>query len=266
MLFDLLGRWQPFVVLFSITFFLIWETLSPFFRMARRFRHAGINLLIAGVNAAILSLAFSGLLVTASVFAEARGLGVFRWAGISGPVLVIASFLAIDIWTYWWHRLNHRVPLLWRLHRMHHSDPAVDVTTATRFHFGEIALSSLARLVLIPLFGIPIEAVILFDVVQLPIIAFHHANISLPEKADSLLCLILVTPFMHKVHHSRRKQETDSNYSSVLSLWDRVFGSFRWVEDHRSIRFGLDGFDRPERQSVAGLLRTPSTRRGRASR
>jgi sterol desaturase/sphingolipid hydroxylase (fatty acid hydroxylase superfamily) len=140
---------------------------------------------------------------------------------------------------------------------MHHSDPAVDVTTATRFHFVEIIFSSTIRLALIPLFGVPLEAIILYDVVQLPVIAFHHANLALPLRVDKLLCFIIVTPFMHKVHHSRERQETDSNYSSILSLWDRLFSSFVERLEYSSIRLGLSGYDSDRMQSITGLLRTP---------
>ncbi|MDH4070014.1 MAG: sterol desaturase family protein, partial [Ignavibacteria bacterium] len=203
------------------------------------------------------ALVFSGLIVWVAEVARREEFGLLRVAELDGLLPVVLGFGILDVWTYWWHRLNHRVPFLWRFHRMHHSDPAVDVTTATRFHVGEILLSSLMRVALIPLFGIPIESVIAFDVIQLPLIAFHHANISLPERADRALCWFVVTPFMHKVHHSRRKQETDSNYSSVLSVWDRVFRSFVQIDDHRTIRFGLDGFDDERHQSLTGLLKTP---------
>jgi sterol desaturase/sphingolipid hydroxylase (fatty acid hydroxylase superfamily) len=140
---------------------------------------------------------------------------------------------------------------------MHHSDPAVDVTTAARFHFGELILSSVIRLVLIPLFGIPLDAIILYDVIQLPVIAFHHANIALQPTVDKILRLVIVTPFMHKVHHSRERNETDSNYSSILSIWDRVFGSYVEREEYTSIGFGLAGYDSEYLQSLPGLLRTP---------
>jgi sterol desaturase/sphingolipid hydroxylase (fatty acid hydroxylase superfamily) len=169
----------------------------------------------------------------------------------------VCAFLLVDIWTYWWHRVNHIIPFLWRFHRMHHSDPEMDVTTATRFHVGEIIFSSVIKLGLIPLIGIPIGVLILYDVVQLPIISFHHANIRLTQGLDKFMRYIIVTPFMHKVHHSRTKVETDSNFSSTFSVWDRLFRSYVEKHNYREIRFGLDGYDVEDRQSVKGLLSTP---------
>ena len=190
-------------------------------------------------------------------YARASGFGLLRLAGLRDVSLVLTSFLVFDCWTYWWHRINHRVPFLWRFHRMHHSDPDVDVTTAGRFHVGEIVFSSSIRILFIPLFGFPIEAVVLYDFVQLPVIAFHHANISVSAGIDRALRMVLVTPFMHKVHHSRLREETDSNYSSILSVWDRIFGSFVEKEKYTTITFGLTGFDSDRTQSLPGLLRTP---------
>ncbi|MEO8167536.1 MAG: sterol desaturase family protein, partial [bacterium] len=183
--------------------------------------------------------------------------GLLHMLGLQGLAEDVTAFVLVDIWMYWWHRINHAVPFLWRFHRMHHSDPAMDVTTATRFHVGEIILSSVIKLALIPLLGIPIGVLILFDFVQLPIISFHHANIHVHPAFDNILAFFIVTPFMHKVHHSRIKSETDSNFSSLLSIWDRVFGSFVHKDNCAEIKFGLDGFDDDEMQSVKGLLITP---------
>jgi sterol desaturase/sphingolipid hydroxylase (fatty acid hydroxylase superfamily) len=153
--------------------------------------------------------------------------------------------------------MNHRIPFLWRFHRMHHSDPAMDATTGTRFHFGEIAMSSAIRLVLIPAIGIPLIPMLIYDTILTASVQFHHSNLALPNQADRWMRYLLVSPFMHKVHHSRWRPETDSNYSSLCSVWDRVFGSYREKEDYRKIHFGLDEFDSSEHQTLRGLLATP---------
>ncbi len=133
----------------------------------------------------------------------------------------------------------------------------MDVSTATRFHFGEIAISATLRLPLIPILGIPIEGLILYDVILLLATQFHHANLALPGKIDRLVRYALVSPDMHKLHHSREKVETDSNYASVLSLWDRLFRTYREKKDCRLIRFGLDSFNSDERQSISSLWMAP---------
>jgi len=254
---DLPEHLGALTAVFFLTLFWFWESVAPFFRFEHRGRHLARNLFIAAINVALLAGVFSGLVVWTADLARQHDLGMLRLIRLANVPLVLGSFILLDGWAYWWHRINHKVRFLWRFHRVHHSDPAVDVSTAARFHFGEIALSSLLRLALILLLGIPIEAIILFDVIQFPVIAFHHANIGLSPGVDRFLCLLIVTPSMHKVHHSREKSETDSNYSSMFSVWDRVFGSFGRREDDRGIRFGLPYFESDSFQSVPGLLWTP---------
>jgi sterol desaturase/sphingolipid hydroxylase (fatty acid hydroxylase superfamily) len=161
---------------------------------------------------------------------------------------------------YWWHRLNHRIPFLWRFHRMHHSDPRMDVTTANRFHIGEIALSSILRLPVIALLGLQLWELALYELAMFSVVQLHHANVALPGWLDRALRWIIVTPFMHKVHHSRWRPETDSNYSSLFSFWDRLFRTFRLRDDPRTLRLGLDEFDSPKDHTLVGLLATPIRR------
>lgn len=250
--------WQPLLALAALFLFWRWETVAPFFRpSALRLRHAARNLSVAVLNALVLAAVFSGLTVAVAVFTEERRLGVLNALPLNPFVQAAAAVLLLDGWTYWWHRINHRVPFLWRFHRMHHSDPMMDVTTATRFHLGEIGFSSALRLGLIPLLGIPVWALIVYDMALLACTQFHHANIQLPGRLDAVLRYAIVSPNMHKVHHSRVPPETDSNFSSLLSVWDRLFGSYREKLDYSEICFGLDGFDDDARQSVRGLLLTP---------
>jgi sterol desaturase/sphingolipid hydroxylase (fatty acid hydroxylase superfamily) len=135
----------------------------------------------------------------------------------------------------------------------------MDVTTATRFHLGEIALSTVARLGIIPLAGIPLRVIVGYELILLLSTQFHHSNIALPAGIDRILRTVIVSPNMHRVHHSIERVETDSNYSSVLSIWDRLFRSYREKPDYRQIRFGVEGFSIDGSQSVKGLLLTPTT-------
>lgn len=257
MLHLILSQLQPAIFVAALIIFSSWETFAPFFTRQRRAQHYLRNLIIAGLNAIIIVFVFANAIVWLANYCEQHQIGVLYVLNLSYTPHLVAGFLLIDIWTYWWHRLNHTVPFFWRFHRMHHSDPEMDVTTGSRFHLGEITMSSLIRLALVPILGLSIDSLILFDVVQLPIIHFHHANISLPDKFDKVLRYFIVTPYMHKVHHSRVKMETDSNYTSVLSIWDRIFGSYVEKEDYREIRFGLDTYDDEASQSLKGLLSTP---------
>lgn len=257
MLYAILENWQPVLALGGLAVFWLWESKDPFFEMTDRFRHAARNLTLAGINAVAAVLAFSVLTAGAAAWSTGRSFGFLH--RIEAPYWFVLGFslIALDLWTYFWHRANHRVPLLWRFHRMHHSDENMDVTTATRFHIGEIAISTAVRLGPVVLVGIPAEAILTYDVALLLVTQFHHANIGLRERLDRRLRYVIVTPNMHRVHHSQQRHETDSNYASVLSLWDRWFRTYREREDYRSIRYGLKMMVGDHFQSLRGMLDTP---------
>lgn len=153
--------------------------------------------------------------------------------------------------------LNHVIPFFWRFHSVHHSDNKMDVTTAGRFHFGEIFFSGIFRIIIIGLFGIYFWELVLYEIVMFSVVQFHHANVGLSEKWDRILRVLIVTPNMHRVHHSRRQPETDSNYSSLFSFWDRLAKTFRLNPDPASIEPGLEEYDDEKDQTVGGMLKTP---------
>jgi sterol desaturase/sphingolipid hydroxylase (fatty acid hydroxylase superfamily) len=222
-----------------------------------RLRHAARNLAVGGLNLVVIGLGFSGATAFVAAWAQQAHFGLLN--GWSGPLWaqLAAALVLFDAWMYLWHRANHALPFLWRFHRMHHSDPAVDVSTALRFHVGEITLSSLLRLAVIPLLGLRLWQIILYETILLPVIAFHHSSVALPERWDRRLRLVIVSPNMHRVHHSDWQPETDSNFSSIFSWWDRLGRSFRLRPDVRDLQYGLREFDGDQWQSLWGLLRTP---------
>jgi sterol desaturase/sphingolipid hydroxylase (fatty acid hydroxylase superfamily) len=243
------------------------ETWFPLFAdRPQRVRHALRNLAVGGLNLVVIGLGFSMATAGVAAWAESARFGLLN--RFSGPpwAELIAALLLLDAWMYVWHRANHAVPFLWRFHRMHHSDPAVDVTTALRFHAGEIAISSALRLAVIPLLGLHLWQVILYEAILLPVIAFHHSNVALPEAWDRRLRAVIVSPNLHRVHHSDWQPETDSNFASVFSWWDRLGRSFRLRRDVRTLRYGLRQLDGNAWQSLGGLLRTPLADLPRASR
>ena len=247
-------RALPAVVLATLW---CWETWHPFFgQRTGRLKHAGRNLAIAVFNTVVVALAFGSLTASVAYWADEHQVGLLNLLGLSDPIRFGLALILLDGWMYVWHRANHSVPLLWRFHRMHHSDRNMDVTTATRFHFGEQVLSSLLRLGLIPLLGIQVWNLVVYDTVVLCVIMFHHADISLSRWDRWLRCLI-VTPDMHKVHHSDWQPETDSNFSTVLSIWDRMAMTFRMRPDPKTIVFGLEEFTDSSWQTWFGLWKTP---------
>lgn len=243
-----------------LVFFWSWETWFPFRGWGGlRWRHAGHNLALALLNTLLLALLFGTATVLVTAWAMEHRLGLLHRLPLPPWAAWGLALVLLDAWMYLWHRANHAVPLLWRFHRMHHSDTHMDVTTATRFHLGEHAGSALLRLAWVPVLGFELGQLLLYDTLVVAVTMLHHADISL-GRWDRRLRWLLVTPFLHKVHHSRWLPETNSNYATVLSVWDRLARTIRLREIPETIRYGLDGWDDPHWQTLAGMLQTPFVR------
>jgi sterol desaturase/sphingolipid hydroxylase (fatty acid hydroxylase superfamily) len=252
--FTLARRGAPVLLL---ALFWAWESWRPFFGQSEgRLRHAGHNLAIALFNTVILGLVFGYVTATVAGWTEEHRYGLLNALGPGGALRVVLVLVLLDGWMYVWHRANHAIPFLWWFHRMHHSDRHMDVTTATRFHLGEHVGAGVLRLGLIPLAGFAVWDLVIYDTLLIAITQFHHADISI-GRLDRWLRWFIVTPCMHKVHHSDWRPETDSNYSTILSLWDRIFRSFCMRADPKTLVFGLNEFTDPGWQSWWGMMKTP---------
>ena len=238
------------------------EGFVPFYAkftksLRQRVRHDARNLCIGICNALLLGFLFGGSLIMVDRWAEDSRLGLLRLLQLKHVIELPLAIVLFDLWMYLWHRANHRIPFLWRFHRMHHSDPDMDASTALRFHPGEVILSSAIRMVVLPLLGMTLMQLAIYEAILLPVILFHHSNVRLPRWFEYGLLGLVVTPAMHRVHHSRWKPETDSNYGSIFPWWDWLMGTFRLCSDARDIRLGLDDFDEVRWQQFHGLLETP---------
>lgn len=183
-------------------------------------------------------------------------IGVAAVSGTRGGIVnAVLGIAALDLAAYAAHVALHKSALAWRFHRVHHSEPEVDVTTALRQHPGETLWRVAWQLLPIAALGLPFGVVVLYQTLSTLNAQLEHANLRLPERADRILRLLFVTPNMHKVHHSRLQRETDSNYANLFTLWDRLFGTYTPQTDLAALRYGLDGFDQP--QTLAALLRLP---------
>ena len=239
-----------------------WETVAPFFRFflgqwRERGLHASRNFVIGTLNSLVVSTFIATVWLWVSGWTAEHQFGLFHLVQLPGWANLLGAVLVLDVWMYKWHWMNHRFSWLWRFHRLHHSDARMDVTTASRFHLGEILFSSLLRVPLLALSGIQLWQVVLYEAVLFAVVQFQHANVALPRPLDEALRVFIVTPAMHKIHHSRVPRETDSNYASLFSFWDRIFGTFVWREDQAAIQLGLDEFDQLKHQTLAGMLKTP---------
>lgn len=227
---------------------LVWETVQPFVSLFRdtpakwrtRGRHALLNMGIGLTNALLVAGVFVGLWAAVTAWAERHEFGLLFLSGATNLWRWALALVLLDAWTYFWHWLNHQVPFLWRFHRLHHADEKMDVTTANRFHFVEIMLSSLLRVPLLVLLGARLDELALYEILLFTVVQFQHANIGLPEPIDRVLRWVIVTPALHKVHHSVVRAEADSNYSSLFSWWDRIFGTWRLLPASRVIQFGVE--------------------------
>jgi sterol desaturase/sphingolipid hydroxylase (fatty acid hydroxylase superfamily) len=261
-LIDLSQQYQVVAAASGLVLLLLFEQAHPFFdffkgSVKEKGKHLFRNLLLGFINSLLISIVFVSLWVMVSTWAEQNNFGILHWLGLKNPWRIILAILLFDLWMYTWHWMNHVIPFFWRFHRVHHSDPNMDVTTASRFHVGEIFFSSLFRIGIIAITGIYVWELLLYEMIMFAVVQFHHANIVLPPKVDKFIRIFIITPAMHKVHHSRWQPETDSNYGAFLTIWDRLGRTFRLREKLEEIRIGLDEFDSPEHESVKGLFRMP---------
>lgn len=224
---------------------------------SRRLRHYAVNLTFAVINAGVAAAILAGLLLALSEASRANSIGLFHRIDLPSVAEWTLVILLFDAWQYWWHRLNHRIPLLWRFHAIHHSDAEMDASAAVRFHPGEIALSAIARMAIIPLLGMSMPQLALYEAMLLPVILLQHGNVAVPAWLDAACRWLIVTPGMHWVHHSRVRRETDSNYSSLFSWWDHIFGSYREIEDPGTIQLGLESVSPEDSSNVPRLLLAP---------
>ena len=207
------------------------------------------NLALASFNFVASPL----IVIPLSAWAALHGLNWHPvwWSGWFGLAL---DLLLLDLWIYWWHRANHLVPFLWRFHEVHHLDEMLDTTSALRFHFGEVVLSSLVRAGVIFILDIPLASVVVFETLVLVSALFHHSNLRLPVGVERALSFVVVTPSIHWVHHHAIQRDTDSNYAAILSVWDRLFASRSRQRRSVDMKVGVEG--RSE-GSLLGLISKP---------
>ncbi|BDX03712.1 hypothetical protein MACH16_24600 [Marinomonas pontica] len=252
---DFNARISVFVVVFIVL--VVWQWARPrgaLLQWKSRWRH---NFSLFALGALCVRLVQPVLLSMVALFGQ--GVGVFEVLALPFWVTVLLSIVCLDCLIYWQHRLFHRVPVLWRLHRVHHSDPELDVSSAVRFHPIEILLSLVIKAFAIFLLGIPIEAVLAFDILLNASAMFNHTNIRLPVKIEQWLKLLVVTPDMHRIHHSRVSIEANSNYGFFLSVWDAFFKSKRncALEGDECLKIGLPDTSSYQPTSLKEVLVMP---------
>jgi len=243
-----------------LTAMAVWELAAPRRKqeLGRRTRWPG-NLAIVVLDTLLVRLLFPVGAVAAAIAAEARGWGFFNAFDVPAWVAIPACVILLDLAIYLQHVLFHAVPALWRLHRMHHADLAFDVTTGVRFHPIEILLSMVIKLGVVTALGATALAVLIFEVLLNATSMFNHGNVALPPELDRILRWLVVTPEMHRVHHSIVARETNSNFGFNLPWWDHLFGTYRPQPEagHLGMTIGIAQFRDPAEHRLDRMLTQP---------
>ncbi|SDS86064.1 sterol desaturase family protein [Bradyrhizobium canariense] len=244
------------LVAFAVIF--LFEIAFPLFSYAQGHlvRHATRNLILTAIFLG-MNFLLSPLSPLATGIVTQAGFGVSYWLGLPPAGQLFVGIVGLDLFAYFAHVTMHKIAWLWRFHRVHHSDNAVDVTTAFREHPGETLWRVGWHIAGVIVFGTPMWVLITYLSLSALNAQLEHANIRVPERLDRWLRLLFVTPNMHKVHHSRHLPETDMNYSNLLSIWDRLGSTYSHGPHFAELHYGLDDFDDREKQSVRGLLKMP---------
>ena len=238
----------------------LWEVTAPRrpLRWGRRKRW-GANLGIAALDALLIRLCFSAVGVGAATFAADRSWGLFAFLDWPPVVVFFVAVIALDLAVYLQHVIFHTVPALWRLHLVHHADRDFDATTGLRFHPLEILISMLWKIGVVAMLGAPALAMLAFELLLNAASVFNHGNVRMPNRLDRVLRLIVVTPDMHRVHHSTVRRETNSNFGFNLPWWDRLFGTYRDqpAAGHAAMTIGIEQLQRGAPVGLGGLLAMP---------
>jgi sterol desaturase/sphingolipid hydroxylase (fatty acid hydroxylase superfamily) len=245
----------------AFAFFIVWnlETIYPLFKdNEHRMRHIGTNMLLMVLNSGITLLPFSAVFVMNFALIERHQIGLLNLFSVPLTLRLILAVLVFDGWMYLWHVLNHKYAIFWRFHRVHHTDIHMDLSTAIRYHPFEIIISNIVRLPIFIILGFNAFDLLIYEIIMLPVIFFQHSNFYIPYRYDTRLRWLIATPWMHWVHHSEIRNETDSNFGVIFSFWDRIGRTFKLRKDPEDIRYGIGDFWRQQQLlSYIGLLKTP---------
>jgi sterol desaturase/sphingolipid hydroxylase (fatty acid hydroxylase superfamily) len=245
----------------GLFFFLILELLIPYrpgsIPKIRRWLN---NLGLAVFNGLVLNFIFAGLIIQTAVYVNERHQGILNLWPLPHWLKILATIVFLDFILYVWHLLNHEMPFFWRFHRVHHSDLNMDVSTSSRFHIGELAISAVIKVGLIYFIGADLIGIVLFESLLVFTSQFEHSSLKVPGWFENLYWILFVPPSMHRIHHSVVIQERNTNYGTIFSFWDRALETLLAGVDQARIRIGVGAYQRPERLDFHHLLIMPFTK------
>ncbi len=238
---------------------LFFEWLAPFAKSEQKksrrvFLHLGLSLM----NGVILYLTLAKPTYAAVLYAQQHQWGLTYFLGLNGGVEILASVVALDVWDYWMHLANHKISFFWRFHKAHHSDMEVDVTTASRFHIGELLISGGSKCLMILFWGPSLWGLVVFEALLTTASQFHHSNLKIPLRLQDGIEKIIVTPRMHRCHHALHSNCFNTNFSSIFNVWDRFFQTYHWGRDIRELSpIGVFKPRGPATMHLKAVLLTP---------
>jgi sterol desaturase/sphingolipid hydroxylase (fatty acid hydroxylase superfamily) len=248
----------PLIVIAILVLFFVLERLFPLRKNTRLI----VGRLLVNFSISALTFLVAAVLVRPAAlrtmqWANAKTFGLVHLIPLPVPVQFALSFLLMDLAFYYWHILNHRIPFFWRFHNVHHIDPDLDVSTGFRFHFGEVALSVVFRVVQVSVIGLSGWAFAIYELVFQGETLFHHSNLRLPIRFERLLNKVIVTPRMHGIHHSQIRRENNSNFGVVFAWWDRVHRTIGLNIAQADITIGIAGYSQPDDNQLGNTLLMP---------
>jgi sterol desaturase/sphingolipid hydroxylase (fatty acid hydroxylase superfamily) len=249
---------RPLLFLCGLFFFLAAERWIPYRpSTVSKLRRWAQNLGIAFINSVLLKLCFASLIIASVEYVQKNNIGLLATLPAPGWVKCVATLLVFDLILYLWHRANHEIPFFWRFHRVHHSDLNMDVSTATRFHIGELAFSAILKIGFIFLLGPTGLWLVIFESAVVLCAQFHHSSLKVPAWFEKLFWILFVPPSMHRIHHSVIIKQRNTNYGTIFSLWDRVGKTFLRDVDQEKIRIGLGAYPHAPALTFFALFRMP---------
>lgn len=253
-----MSLWGTAIAIVIFTLLFLMERLLPLRQrnrpqVERLISNVGVTALAFAVNATVVQFAAQ----STRQWTSDHAIGLMYLLPFSGIVPSIIAFLLMDLTFYYWHRANHRFRFLWRFHNAHHIDPDLDVSTAFRFHFGEMFFSAGFRAIQVALIGVSTTTYLVYETVYQANTLFHHSNVKLPLWLERYLNWVLVTPRMHGIHHSQIQQETNSNWSIIFPWWDRLHQTLRLNIPQSQIKIGVPGYTHPEDNQLQNVLLMP---------
>jgi sterol desaturase/sphingolipid hydroxylase (fatty acid hydroxylase superfamily) len=243
----------------GLVFFWMLEGIAPLFNLQyKKVRHAGLNLFFT-FTTVVVNFAFAILIVAGSTWAVQHKFGLLQIVELPTWLFILLGLMLLDlISAYWIHYIQHKTKWMWKFHLIHHTDTWVDTTTANRHHPGESVFRAAFTLLAVVATGSPMWLVFLYQSLSAAFSQFNHANIRFPKKLDNVLSWVIVSPNMHKVHHHYTQPLTDTNYGNIFSIWDRLFGTFAYVQDVKTLKYGIDTHPHEEEHNdMKNLLSIP---------